>query len=90
MRSSKNIMFAKNRIRLGKGDRHGEHGKLRQLHSYINIAASGMVIIYTRLCRLLCVLKVVVVFLLLFYSEMAMNENECRKHSKGVPSKIGY
>ena len=67
-----------------EGDRHGEHGKLRQL----NIAASGMVIIFTRLCRLLCVLKGVE-FLLLFYSEMAMNENECTKHSKGVPSKIG-
>ena len=80
-------MFAKNRIRLG---RVTGMVSTASCDSYINIAASGMVIIYTRLCRLLCVLKVVVVFLLLFYSEMAMNENECRKHSKGVPSKIGY
>ena len=78
-------MFAKNRIRLG---RVTGMVSTASCDSYINIAASGMVIIYTRLCRLLCVLKGVE-FLLLFYSEMAMNENECTKHSKGVPSKIG-
>ena len=60
-----------------EGDRHGEHGKLRQL----NIAASEMNESLQALCRLLCVLKVGVLLLLLF-SEMAINERACTQHSE--------